>query len=343
MRSPLLSRKSFMFFAMCLAVALSLPLSGREVKITAHRVPSFRDWSTRHLVYPAYGTLGALRAVQNDPRAQFAWREFDQRHGRSLPIFRQRGSIFGVPGGRGNQIARDWSISLGGGTTAPGQFPAKFGFDVNAPPSCTADFVVFPVNVNGSATQPDIVAFNNLYSGTAAAGGVGICNRIPPPAGDNGTAATVLWSYNVHSIAAGGAVPTSPALSLDGTKVAFVESAAGNPAHFHVLAWASGDGKNAANLQSVTSPKAITVFSATAPAAGSGTATNLTLGASGTDTLSSPFIDYTDDLAYVGNDVGVLYRIKNVFCITSSCGNAAPSLDTSWGGSGSVAVGWAPN
>ncbi len=88
------------------------------------------------------------------------------------------------------------------------------------------------------------------------------------------------------------------------------------------------------SLQSVTSPKVITTFSGTALAAGSGTATDLALGSSttGTDTLSSPFVDYTRDLAYVGNDNGILYRIKNVFCTTVSCGNAAPSLDTSWAG-----------
>ena len=52
--------------------------------------------------------------------------------------------------------------------------------------------------------------------------------------------------------AAGGLVATSPALSLDGTKVAFVETGSGT-AHFHVLAWKSGDGV-AAIFQSVTSP-----------------------------------------------------------------------------------------
>ncbi len=92
------------------------------------------------------------------------------------------------------------------------------------------DFVVFPVNALGSATQPNIVAFDNLYSGTA--GGNGICNRAAT-AEDTGTSATVLWSYNVEGIAGGSAVTTSPVLSYDpltpansGTKVAFVESAA---------------------------------------------------------------------------------------------------------------------
>ena len=137
----------------------------------------------------------------------------------------------------------------------------------------------------------------------------------------------------------------SPALSLDGAKIAFVESKAGSPAHFHVLAWKSGDGRDATNLQNVLKPKTINAFSANAPAAGSGGATDLAMGAStsGTDTLSSPFIDYARDIAYVGNDLGVIYRIKNVFCTANpACSGAtppAPSIDATWGGSGSVTVG----
>jgi len=235
-------------------------------------------------------------------------------------------------------MQRDWSINLGTAGTANAMYPAKFSFDTTAAPNCANDFIVFPVNAVGGAAQPNIVAFNNLYSGSIAANGsTGICNR-GATGNDTGIAATVLWSYNVHAIAAGAAVPTSPVLSLDGNKVAFVESAAGNPAHFHVLAWKSGDGK-VANVQSVLSPKAIVApFSATAPAAGSGTATDLSFGAT-IDTLSSPYIDYANDLAYVGNDAGVVYRIKNVFCTTASCGTAVPSLDTTWGTAGAVTIG----
>jgi hypothetical protein len=233
-------------------------------------------------------------------------------------------------------MQRDWSINLGTAGTANSMYPAKFTFDVTVAPSCANDFVVFPVNAVGGAAQANIVAFNNLYSGTA--GGNGICNRTAT-GNDSGVAATVMWSYNVHAIAAGGAVPTSPVLSLNGAKVAFVESAAGNPAHFHVLAWKAGDGR-VANLQNAVSPKAIIApFSATAPAAASGAATDLAFGTT-TDTLSSPYIDYANDVAYVGNDIGIVYRIKNVFCTTASCGTAAPSLDTSWGaGTGAVAIG----
>jgi len=311
-------------------------------------------------------------------------------------------------------------------------YPAKFTFDVTAAPSCATDFVVFPINAAGSATQPNIVAFNQLYSGTA--GATGICNRTASGS-DNGTAATVYWSYNVEGVAGGGAVTTSPTIYFDpisgatntGQKVAFVESGSGS-AHFHVLGWKSGDGTNGVttqavgldgiasatvsaggtnyavgntgtinggtasatysvtavsggravtaftitfsgtnylvangvattrtngtgsgfkvNITAVAAPKQITSFVATAPAGGSGTATDLPFGSS-TDTLSSPFVDYEYDKAYVGNDAGVLFRIKDVFCTkvnpdcpaTSGPGTPAPSLDPTWGTGGAVTIG----
>jgi hypothetical protein len=244
---------------------------------------------------------------------------------------------------------RDWSINLGTAGTAPAMYPAKFSFDVTQAPDCTKDYVAYPVAATGSTTQPNLVAFNNLYSGTGMAG-TGKCNRAVSGS-DTGTSATVLWSYNVQGIIGGGAVPTSPVISYDysgtgsGTRIAFVESVAGSPAHFHVLAWSSGDGQNAANLQSVLKPKTISSFSTTAPVAGSGTASDLALGSSilGTDTLSSPFVDYIHDLAYVGNDLGVLYRVKDVFCSSgnpdcSGTTKPAPSLDATWGTAGAVTV-----
>ena len=321
--------------------------SSAPVSPTLVRQSRFHDWTTHYAVYSQTGTLAALEAARSDPRALFRWREVQQREAQpretrwlelqpgqlhNFLAFPHRPGPGHFPHRGASDIHADWNVSLGTGTTATGQFPAKFTFDTTATPSCANDFAVFPVNVNGSATQPNLVAFNQLYSGTA--GGNGICNRTAT-ANDDGVSAEVLWSYNIHALAAA-AVPTSPVLSLDGTKVAFVESAVGNPAHFHVLAWKSGDGQ-AANKQNALTPKAITTFSATAPAAASGAATDLSFGAT-TDTLSSPYIDYAHDTAYVGNDAGVLFRFKNVFCTTAGCGNAAPSLDTTWGGTGSVNV-----
>jgi hypothetical protein len=328
------------FAALLLIPVGLLPLLFARQRIVPHvRSPRFQDWSTRHTIYSQIGTSAALEAARSDPRAIFRWHEVEQRESEQLAhSFRQfpvRRSPRRFPLRSTVSMERDWSISLGTAGTANSMYPAKFSFDVTATPSCANDFIVFPVNATGGAAQPNIVAFNNLYSGTT--GGNGICNRTAT-GNDTGVAATVSWSYNVHAIAAGAAVPTSPVLSLDGAKVAFVESAAGNPAHFHVLAGRTGDGK-VAKLQSVLSPKAIVApFSATAPAAASGTATDLSFGTT-TDTLSSPYIDYANDLAYVGNDAGVLYRIKNVFCTTAACvANAPPSLDATWGTAGAVTV-----
>jgi hypothetical protein len=55
-------------------------------------------------------------------------------------------------------------------------------------------------------------------------------------------------------------------------------------------------------------------------------------------------VDYSRDVAYVGNDLGVVYRIKDVFCtgINADCAGAvkpAPSLDGTWGTGGAVTIG----
>jgi hypothetical protein len=302
-------------------VSISSTQTYRAAQGTRSAAPfhRFRDWSTRYAIYTHSGTLSALNAVSRDPRAQFAWRDWEKAHSRTADAV-----------GGTQTMGRDWSVSLGGGTTAPDQFPVVFS--AGNTPDCTNDFVVFPVDVAGSGAQPNIVAFNDLYSGSNPVAGNGPCNRTSS-ASDIGTDPRVLWSYNVSAIA--GAVLTSPVTSRDGTKVAFVESLGTTAAHFHVLAWTSGQGQNPANLQDVTKPQEITAFASTTPAPGSGTATDLALGTS--DTISSPFIDYTTDQAYVGDDAGTLYRINNVFCPQGGC--AAPSLDPTWGTGGKVAVG----
>ena len=286
-----------------------------------------QDWSTGHVVYPRIGGINALIALQHDARAILSWQAAERQD--FIRIRRPQRFFDG-------EAHQDWSISLGAGGMAASMYPAKFTFDVNAAANCATDFIVYPVNVTGSGNQPNIVAFNNLYSGTTPT--AGICNRTSSGS-DTGVAATTFWSYNVT--AAGGVVATSPALSLDGTKVAFVETGSGTTAHFHVLAWKSGDGVTA-NLQSVISPKTINSgFVTLAPAAGTGTATDLTLGSS-SDTLSSPFVDYAHDVAYIGNDNGTLFRVIHVFCTNPDCsndGSPAPILDGNWGTGGGLATG----
>ncbi len=337
-----LSASCLALFGLCVLSLSGSPAYGRVKTHTQVQKPALvhqgivQDWSHRHVLYPRGGSLRTLLILQHDPRAMQSW-QAASRANWPRPI-RGRNPKKG--------IHRDWDISLGNGGTAAAMYPAKFGYDPSALPNCLNDFVVFPVDVAGSGTQPNLVAFNNLYSGTYPV--TGICSSRPVPGGvtDNTNSATTMWSYNIN----GGAVLTSPALSLDGTKVAVADTE-GGVAHFHVLAWKSGDGQDT-NRQNVLLPKTISSFTdPLAPVAGSGTASDLTLGST-TDTLSSPFVDYFNDLAYVGNDSGTLYRLKDVFCtitvttgtitVNPDCAVApgpAPSLDTTWGTLGALTTG----
>ena len=98
---------------------------------------------------------------------------------------------------------------------------------------------------------------NNLYAGTAPAG---ICGAAP----------TAMFSYNTTTVT-GGKIVTSPVLSQDGTKVAFVESVPGASSIFHVLTWTSGQG----TLTSSVTPTAMT---------------SLTISGIANDTTSSPWM-----------------------------------------------------
>jgi hypothetical protein len=334
-------------FALLLLLPVGLlPFVGPATRsVPLARSPQFSDWSTRHTLYSRFGTSQALESARNDPRALYRWQDAESRQNarsfvppvdlRSFFVFRSRGPRT-FPSRGAVPTHADWSISLGGGETALAMYPAKYTFDINATPSCTGDFVVFPVDVAGSATQPNIVAFNNLYSGNA--GTTGICDSRSTPTGhsDTKTSATVFWSYDVSAISGG--VLTSPVVSSDGTKIAFVESAVGKAAHFHVLAWNSGDGQTT-SLQNALVPLKITSFSSSAPASGAATDVALGSATTGNDTLSSPYIDYANDTAYIGNDIGVVYRLKNVFCTKPACGSSAPSLDTAWGSGGALTIG----
>src|SRR5947207_3295232 len=349
-KSPLVCQLSKLLPAFCL-FGFSLLLLAQGEWTSPNRIGLVQDWSTHHAVFPRNGPLSAMLAAQHDPRAFYSWRvaALDAVRTTSTSAAQTETAVDERHRANLRMSNRDWSISLGSAGTAGAMYPAKFTFDSNATPSCANDFVVFPANQSPNATHENLVAFSNLYSGNVNS--FGICNRTTS-ASDNGLAATVKWSYAVSSSIAAG-VSTSPALSLNGTKVAFVESKSGSQPHFHVLAWKSGDGVNAANKQDAQSPKVLSTFTASAPVAGSGTATDLAFGVSGVgsgDTLSSPFVDYGTDKAYIGDDKGKLVRIQDVFCQIAVNGGVAvnpdctgvtppaPSIDTTWGTAGTVSV-----
>jgi len=298
-----------------LTFALALPTADNS-QTPGPRIPVVQDWSHRHLIFGGGGSLEALVAAARDPRARNQWllrnhglfqaTRDSNRNSDPFALDRESGRFddpFGIieQGKKGKGPRRkealdiDWAFSLGTtGGMAAGTFPAKYSFDVTQTPSCTNDFVVFPINATPSATQASIVALQNLYVNT---GGTGACS---------GTAPTVRWAYYVNG---GGPVRTSPVLSLDGTKVAFIESMAS--AVFSVLTPVNGEGTGVASPQdaTATTPSRITRLAYTPNSTYcSGPGTTGT-----TNTRSSPFVDYTTDTAYVGADNGYLYKIHPVF------------------------------
>jgi len=279
-----------LFAASCTCVALAQ--SSQAPTSTPH-TGRVKDWSTRHIVVSGGVTADQLRRGEVDPRVLFrlAERGRDSESWPQDPGGSAGSALTKKIDGSGTQKRRniklDWSVSLGNGTVAPYQFPAKFDFNTSGNPSCVNDFVVYGLNVAGvNGGQANVVGINNLYSGTG-----GICGANP----------TVRWAYNGSSNA--GSVLTSPVISLDGKKIAYVESAAGRSV-FHVLTWKAGDG---------------TVTAAAAPvlngACGAATSClkSVAYSTSATTTFASPWVDYQTDKAFVASDNGVISRISCVF------------------------------
>ena len=201
------------------------------------------------------------------------------------------------------QNAGDWGMSLlAGGGVGIGQYPAKFTFDVTAPPDCTNDYVAFNTSLLGSAgTTANIVAFNNLYSTQPAAGG--LCNTAGP---------SVYWSYFTGTGTGAGTAVTSVILSGDGKKVAFVENV-GSQAYLRILKWKAGQGTGAGSpAVPDTTLAPATTWTAGCPAANS-CLSSIAFNNAATDTRSAPFYDYNTDTLYVGDDAGIMHKFTPVF------------------------------
>ena len=246
-----------------------------------------QDWTQHHIVFSRDGLAAHPDLIYNEPR--ILHQAVQRWQSGNANIFRGAGTTQTSSGGIPQ---RDWNVSLGTGRLAFGMFPAKYSFDVGAPPNCTTDYVVFGLNVVGATGgQANFVAFNNLYAGTG-----GICLVGP----------TVMFAYNVTTNGAG-RVQTSPVLSLDGKKIAFVESA--NRSIFHVLTWSAGAGNGA-------------ITAAAVPGTGNAASMTSLTYATTTNTRSSPWVDYNADIAYVGADDGRIYKITGVFTGTPTLAGA---------------------
>lgn len=309
---------------LCLSLMACLILFGQaQEQPRPEHVGRVLDWSYSHVALSGGLPAADLNRAKVEPRILFHLVE------RNLQVSAGRsGRRFGPgenpgrpprPSTRGIKI--DWSIPLGAGVVAPNMSPAKYGFDVNATPSCTNDYVVYGLNVAGAtAGQANLVGLTNLYSGSAPR----FCNANNP---------TVNWAYNGST--AGGAVLTSPVISLDGKRIAYVESAGGSTV-FHVLAWKAGEGTSATAAAKPTLKGACT---GTVANPTSSCLLSVTLSASATDTFSSPWVDYQTDKAFIGTDDGKIYRVS---CVFTCALNTNPTVDWTYtlpvAGTGGAAV-----
>src|ERR1700722_1730564 len=157
---------------MCWMMKPALRLAGVVVVAAIVSIPSFaqretndgypEDWSHHHVVFSDPGTLSEASGrgsfdtwykTVTDPR--FA----HQRHKRGEHPHKDNKN----DEQQKEPLGRDWSATLGGAGVAPGMYPAKWTFSATSAPSCT-DYVVFPVNKVGiSGSQPNILAYTNLY------------------------------------------------------------------------------------------------------------------------------------------------------------------------------------
>jgi hypothetical protein len=253
-----------------------------------------QDWTSRHLLMPGMRAEDVLAAGTREPRHVYNMVMRQVAEGKS----RFPGRLPPRPIRRPT-MRIDWAVSLENGYVPQNQFPAKYQFDVVAE-NCNSDYIVFGLTVT-SGTQANLVGINNLYTGATPQ-----CNSGSP---------WVAFAYNTVT-QTGGQIKTSPALSADGTKVAFVESTAAG-SYFHVLVLPNPIPTPPSQSGSVLTPQTPTSCAKPTTA---GCMTTLTIETGATNSNSSPWVDYGTDTAYVGADNGLLYKIAPVF------GGGAPAL-----------------
>jgi hypothetical protein len=284
------------------------------------RLGIVNDWSQRHLLFPPTNNSALLRRLKKDPRwAQSYYLNHREAWWPGLRHPSQTSSP--------NPGLEDWNVSLGSVTFGPivesgntdpdgGQVsPAKYTFDVSSAPSCTNDFVVMSMPVSPVAGgQANIVGFNDLYTGADPTTGLpnGYCTDRTGP--------QLLFAYASGE----GEVPGSISISLDGTKLAYIEDVLTGSSYFHVLT--IGSGTSGSEGSSPTS--------AVVPGTGASNAVDVRLaitpdGNPAHDlqgSTTSPFIDYASDSAYVttytwtSGGSGYVYKISPVF------GSGSPAI-----------------
>ncbi|MGO8797128.1 MAG: hypothetical protein ACLQLC_20100 [Candidatus Sulfotelmatobacter sp.] len=305
----------------------ALPISPQDMP----RLGGPQDWSNRHVIYTRNGAAEDMLKLRDDPRfLNTSVLRFMNEHrnpiGQSLTIGPDETDlqesdalapwkpIDGPPAAsKGKNSKVDWSYSMGPTAgMAAGETPAVYTANYSTP-SCTNDFVVYSLNATPSVGgQANLVALNNLYSNGA---GTGSCT---------GTGPSLLFAYAIGT----GGSPLSPVLSVDGTRVAWIENRTATDAWLHVTVWASSP------YGSATWPVGVTNSMVAGQCSG-GTPCDFALDY--TNAAYSPgcptayeagnnhsdlWVDYTNDVGYISANNGLLYHIKNLFSTTAN-----PSVD----------------
>lgn len=252
------------------------------------------DWTHHRIKFNTATLHQHPEIAAHEPRAAI------QLYREAAAMLKPNLTTFAKPEFTSVQPHADWSMPLGTGRVLAGQFPAKWNSDPLLPitnANCNTDFVIFGLNSTGvTGGQASMVAFYNLYSGTI---GTPLCGAGP----------SFLFSFNTSTVA-NSQIRTSPVLSLDGKKVAFVETAVNNPKTtiFHTLV-IPAIGANGTDATHSVLPTT--------------TMTSLTV-VGNSSTRSSPWIDYGSDTAYLAADDGKLYKIHPVFTGTPALVTTAP-------------------
>jgi chitobiase/beta-hexosaminidase-like protein len=254
------------------------------------------DWTHHHVVFSDPGaadtSIGKRQydhwlKVVNNPRYRLQQARNSRNHGGS--------------GGSGRtskeRIKTDWSMDLGtGATVGAGQWPAKYSFSTTSA-SCS-DWIAYNTGVTGVlGGQANIVAYANLYQG--------ICSATPP---------TVDWAY----YSGPGKALTSPVLSLDGSKIAYIENTSSG-AVLRIIQWEAGEGSVATPATphtAFTNTTAGNVSNSSwgACTPGSSCMISVPFQNGQQDTISAPFYEYGGaDTLWVGDASGELHEFSGVF------------------------------
>jgi hypothetical protein len=272
-----------------------------EPSVAPRGIPE--DWSNRHVVYTRNGSFEDMVKVRDDPRFINSVRR--QKMQEQL---RQTTPPKGTSLSESTSSKVDWGYSLGHfAGMALGESPAKYTYVSTTTPSCS-DFAVYTIDTTkvAAGTQGNLVGLTKLYTGTSPAG---ICT---------GSGPTTLFAYAIGTNPS----PLSPVISLDGTKIAWIESpgTGAGDAILHVTTYVAGQGTNA-TVRSVAIDTQMT-NALCAPVAGTSCDdaidyTSLTLPGCTTtpysNNYSDLYVDYGSDTGFISADNGNLYHIKGIF------------------------------